>query len=73
MLHLQTRDHGGRLLRWRDPAGVVHAVEHAVAGEPGGIDVLWTRCGRWNVALGTARGGDDDLSCSACRVIEQGI
>jgi hypothetical protein len=72
-LYLQTHDHEGRLLRWRDSAGLVHAVEHAVADAPGGIDVWWTRCGRWNVARGEAWGGEDELSCPACRVIEQGI
>jgi hypothetical protein len=72
-LNFVTYDLSGRLLRWRDNSGVVHAVETVPSRAPRSIRAWWTRCGSWNISRSEAWGGCDELTCSACRVIERGI
>jgi hypothetical protein len=68
-----TRDLDGRLLRWRDPAGVLHAVELAPAASYLGVGAWWSRCGRWPISRSEAWGANDEVACPACRTIEYGI
>ena len=72
-LKLITRDLDGRPLRWRDKAGVLHAVEQAPRTDLSTVPAWWTRCGSWHIPNSVAWGGSEDLTCPSCRIIEHGI
>ncbi len=59
-----TQDEAGTPLRWRSPAGVMHAVERTPAGD-GKTFTSRTRCGR-NVDTAETWVGRDTLSCDKC-------
>jgi hypothetical protein len=66
---LITQDEHGTPLRWRTPAGVMHAVERTKgAGDPRLYESR-TRCGRDIDPLETWV-GRDTLSCNRCFAIE---
>jgi hypothetical protein len=66
---LITQDEHGTPLRWRTPAGVMHAVERTKgAGDPR-LFKSRTRCGREVDPLETWA-GHDTLSCNKCFAIE---
>jgi hypothetical protein len=59
---LVTQDDAGTPLRWRSPAGVMHAVERTRVTSR-------TRCGR-EVDAAETWAGRDTLSCKKCFAIE---
>jgi hypothetical protein len=66
---LITRDEAGMPLRWRTPAGMMHAVERIRgAGDPR-LFKSRTRCGR-EVDPAETWIGRDTLSCDKCFAIE---
>ena len=56
----------GMPIRWRDRAGVMHAVEgcHISPFEP--VRILWAMCGAADVPANAAWKGNDDVECEAC-------
>ena len=66
---LITHDEAGAPLRWRTPAGVMHAVERIKgAGDPR-LFRSRTRCGR-DVDPAETWAGHDTLSCNRCFAAE---
>jgi hypothetical protein len=72
-LPLVTRDVNGPLFRWRDPAGVVHAIELAPAARGLALGAWWTRCGAHQISLHEAWRGVDEVTCPSCNTIERGM
>lgn len=78
-----TRTENGKLMRWRDANGVLHAVEGSqlVQNDPGTI-ALWTRCAGQGEGQGVFPGSLDvpadsawedtgeQVECRTCRAIE---
>ena len=59
----------GMPMRWRDPAGTMHAVEGGWAGIPGHGNsplLLWPMCGMSDVPANAAWKGHDPVDCEGC-------
>lgn len=57
---------GTAALRWRDPAGRVHAVDGAEVLP--GTTLRWTRCGLYDIPAGEGWPGIEQPTCAACRI-----